>query len=119
MVKLQKACRSYTAWKAKHDPEVKPWLFPEQNTLPRLNPADIGKWELTSSPVLDERHTIEAAATSDGGDEDDDSSGLPLGSAEQLTPATNGGFVAEEIVDVPVAAPEPAIPDTAVVAGAN
>jgi len=44
MAKLQKACRSYNDWKAKHSPEHKPWLFPEQNSLPPLNPADIARF---------------------------------------------------------------------------
>ena len=33
----------YPKWKSaeKHNPNFKPWLFPDQMTLPRLNPADI------------------------------------------------------------------------------
>jgi hypothetical protein len=41
MVKLHKACLSYNEWKATNEPDFKPWLFPEQSTLPLLNPADI------------------------------------------------------------------------------
>jgi len=122
MVKLQKACRNYSTWKATHSPELKPWLFPEQNSLPRLNPADIGKLELTESPVLDERNAVEVVAVSDGADEDD-SSAILMESAEQLSAAqqaTNYGTV-EEITtaELPSAAPEPLTHDTAVAAGAD
>ena len=44
MGKLHKACRNYGAWKTTHAPEHKPWLYPEQNSLPHLNPADIGRY---------------------------------------------------------------------------
>jgi len=127
MVKLQKACRNYATWKEEHSPEQKPWLFPEQSSLPPLNPADIGKWELMASPVLDEREAVEVVAVADGADEDDTSSGLHLGSAEQLGTAEQAvsdgqlGTVQQIATDIPIplATAEPAVPDTAVAAGAN
>jgi hypothetical protein len=42
MKKLGKACTKYDKWKSKHQPSHKPWLYPEQVTVGRLNPADIG-----------------------------------------------------------------------------
>jgi hypothetical protein len=39
--KLHKACLAYDAWKKQNNPGHKPWLFPEQNTLPVLSTADI------------------------------------------------------------------------------
>lgn len=39
--KLHKACLGYDTWKAENKPTHKPWLCPEQNTLPLLNRADI------------------------------------------------------------------------------
>lgn len=39
--KLHKACIGYDEWKASNNPTYKPWLHPEQNTLPVLNKADI------------------------------------------------------------------------------
>ncbi|CAF1234430.1 unnamed protein product [Adineta ricciae] len=40
--KLAKACTKYDKWKSKNDPHLKPWLYPDQLTVPRLNPADLG-----------------------------------------------------------------------------
>ncbi|CAF1467066.1 unnamed protein product [Adineta steineri] len=42
MKKLMKACGKYEKWKGKHQPQYKPWLYPEQMTAPRINYADIG-----------------------------------------------------------------------------
>jgi hypothetical protein len=41
ITKLRKACLSYNEWKKDNSPGYKPWIYPEQNTLPLLNPADI------------------------------------------------------------------------------
>lgn len=37
---IEKA-RAYPSWKAQNLPNMKPWLFPEQNTLPPLNLNDV------------------------------------------------------------------------------
>jgi len=117
MLKLQKACRNYNAWKAEHSPELKPWLFPEQSSLPRLNPADIGRWEPTESPVADEGDVV--AIQSDGGEEDD-SFGVHPGSAAAAASFGNSNTVEEMTASIPMAAAEPAVADIAAVpAGAN
>ncbi len=43
--KLAKACSKYEKWKGKNQPSFKPWLYPEQMTVARLNPDDIGKFD--------------------------------------------------------------------------
>ena len=53
--KLQQACRDYPKWKSKHDPRYKPWLYPEQMSLPPLDPNDLlAKEENISDNSLDE-----------------------------------------------------------------
>ncbi|CAN2387401.1 bile acid secretion [Pristimantis euphronides] len=37
MKKIYKAGVKYPEWKRKHDPHFKPWVYPEQNTLPTVN----------------------------------------------------------------------------------
>jgi hypothetical protein len=60
MSKLHKACKGYDGWKAKHNPGLKPWLFPEQNTLPKLNLDDIRSMdEATAAEAIDETDAIE------------------------------------------------------------
>ncbi|KAF3847863.1 hypothetical protein F7725_020891 [Dissostichus mawsoni] len=36
MKKINKACLKYTEWKQRHNPGFKPWLYPEQTTLPSI-----------------------------------------------------------------------------------
>ena len=56
MTRIHKACKAYPAWKKGHSSRnFKPWLNPEQITLPRLNSADICSIEeLQSCEVIDE-----------------------------------------------------------------
>jgi hypothetical protein len=53
--RLHQACRDYPKWKSKHDPRYKPWLYPEQMSLPPLDPNDLlSKEECISDNSLDE-----------------------------------------------------------------
>ena len=66
MGRIQKACRGYDAWKSKHNPDWKPWLFPEQMTLPRLNLNDIADIkEQAAAEAIDESEILESEMKSD------------------------------------------------------
>lgn len=75
MKRIRKACLGYEAWKSKHSPSWKPWLFPEQITLPRVKLEDMNK-RVYSSELL-EAEEENAEALSEGeidfmlGDEED------------------------------------------------
>lgn len=38
---MHKAGQEYLAWKQENAPQLKPWLHPEQNTLPMMDPAEL------------------------------------------------------------------------------
>lgn len=38
--KIREACYRYDEWKSSHSPQLKPWLYPEQLSLPRVNLAE-------------------------------------------------------------------------------
>ena len=53
--RLQQACRDYPKWKSRHNPRHKPWIYPEQMSLPPLDPNDLlSKDECISDNSLDE-----------------------------------------------------------------
>ncbi|KAK3100725.1 hypothetical protein FSP39_024311 [Pinctada imbricata] len=39
--RIQKGCKNYDSWKATHNPKYKPWLYPEQMTLPRIDMSSV------------------------------------------------------------------------------
>ena len=49
MKKLAKACIKYDKWKANNEPSYKPWLFPEQMTIARYNPTEIGTFDVNET----------------------------------------------------------------------
>ena len=63
ITKLHKACLAYNAWKAENKPDYKPWLFPEQSTLPLLDKADIY--------AMNNNGTAEEIVDEEGVNEDD------------------------------------------------
>lgn len=54
MRKIYKACLKYPEWKRKHDPNLKPWMFPEQNTLPCMSASELTVQRADSLENIDE-----------------------------------------------------------------
>ncbi|KAG7277944.1 hypothetical protein CRUP_022114 [Coryphaenoides rupestris] len=54
MKKIYKASQKYPDWKQKHDPSLKPWMFPEQNALPCISLADLTLQRADSLENIDE-----------------------------------------------------------------
>ncbi|NWI20654.1 STA10 protein, partial [Crypturellus soui] len=72
MKRMYRACLKYPAWKQKHNPHLKPWLFPEQSTLPPVALSELSVQHAASLENIDE------SALAEGRDEraeasDDDS----------------------------------------------
>lgn len=62
MKKIYKACLKYPEWKRKHEPNLKPWRYPEQNTLPCINVADLTVQRADSLENIDESSVREEKA---------------------------------------------------------
>ncbi|THD23132.1 Phosphatidylcholine transfer protein [Fasciola hepatica] len=72
--RIAKACLGYESWKKTHRPGYKPWQFPEQCELPRLNWSDVPTSpdiDLTPDVVVDESQVADVNGNSM--DKDDDS----------------------------------------------
>lgn len=54
MRKIYKACLKYPDWKQKHNPNLKPWMYPEQNTLPCVSAAELTVQRADSLENIDE-----------------------------------------------------------------
>uniref|UniRef100_A0A671LIN7 START domain-containing protein 10 n=1 Tax=Sinocyclocheilus anshuiensis TaxID=1608454 RepID=A0A671LIN7_9TELE len=62
MKKIYKACLKYPEWKRKHEPNLKPWRYPEQNMLPCINVADLTVQRADSLENIDESSMSEEKA---------------------------------------------------------
>ncbi|TFJ99247.1 T-cell receptor beta chain V region E1 [Platysternon megacephalum] len=54
MKKIYKAGLKYQEWKQKHEPGFKPWVYPEQNTLPSISLAELSLQHANSLENIDE-----------------------------------------------------------------
>ncbi|XP_028816181.1 START domain-containing protein 10 [Denticeps clupeoides] len=71
MKKIYKACQKYPEWKRKHNPNLKPWMYPEQNTLPCINVADLTVQRADSLENIDESGVNEEKSHHHSDDEDE------------------------------------------------
>uniref|UniRef100_A0A665UKI5 START domain-containing protein 10 n=3 Tax=Echeneis naucrates TaxID=173247 RepID=A0A665UKI5_ECHNA len=68
MRKIYKASLKYPDWKRKHDPWVKPWMFPEQNMLQNISASDLTLQRVESLENIDESGVSEEKRHSDDDD---------------------------------------------------
>ncbi|CDQ90607.1 unnamed protein product, partial [Oncorhynchus mykiss] len=54
MKKISKACLKYGEWKQRHNPGFKPWLYPEQTTLPTIPVSELSIQHADSLENIDE-----------------------------------------------------------------
>ena len=76
MKQIHKAAKGYPKWKGKHNPQWKPWLYPEQMTLPRLQLTQILSInDQMNAKVIDETDAQEDKEEVINGQEDSSSMG--------------------------------------------
>ncbi|XP_056905887.1 START domain-containing protein 10 isoform X2 [Takifugu flavidus] len=54
MKKIHKACLKYPEWKKGHNPGFKPWVYPDQSTLPRIPLSELSIQHAESLENIDE-----------------------------------------------------------------
>lgn len=59
MKKINKACLKYPEWKQRHNPGYKPWLYPEQTTLPSIPLSELSIQRAESLEKIDESSLAE------------------------------------------------------------
>lgn len=60
MKKINKACVKYPEWKQRHNPGLKPWLYPEQTTLPSIPLSELSIQHADSLENIDESCVAES-----------------------------------------------------------
>lgn len=60
MKSVLKAGQEYSKWKSQNSPNYKPWLYPEQSTLPRMDPAELSIQRADSLENVDESSKVDA-----------------------------------------------------------
>lgn len=69
MKKIYKAGLKYPEWKRKHEPGLKPWVYPEQNVLPTISLAELSLQNADSLENIDESGLTEDRTRSLSDDE--------------------------------------------------
>lgn len=65
MKKIKKACLNYPEWKQRHNPGLKPWLYPEQTTLPSIPLSELSIQHAESLENIDESSLAETQERED------------------------------------------------------
>ncbi len=65
MKKINKACLKYAEWKQRHNPGFKPWLYPEQTTLPSIPLSELSIQRAESLENIDESSLAETQERED------------------------------------------------------
>ncbi|KAM6923797.1 START domain containing 14 [Xenentodon cancila] len=65
MKSVHKAGQNYPEWKQQNSPDQKRWLYPEQSTLPKMNPADLSLQRADSLENVDESSKIDCQDSED------------------------------------------------------
>lgn len=65
MRKIHKACLKYPEWKRSHKPGFKPWLYPEQTTLPSIPLSELSTQRAESLENIDESSLAETQERDD------------------------------------------------------
>lgn len=60
MKSVHKAGQNYLQWKQENSPGLKPWLYPDQSTLPMMNPAELSVQRADSLENVDEMSKVDA-----------------------------------------------------------
>ena len=60
MKSVHKAGQNYLEWKRQNSPNQKPWLYPEQTTLPMMDPTELSIQRADSLENLDESSKLDA-----------------------------------------------------------
>ncbi|XP_072251586.1 START domain containing 14 [Leuresthes tenuis] len=60
MKSVHKAGQNYLEWKRQNSPNQKPWLYPEQSTLPMMDPTELSIQRADSLENLDESSKLDA-----------------------------------------------------------
>lgn len=65
MKDVYRAAQNYAVWKSKNSPDQKPWLYPEQSTLPTMDPAELSLQRADSLENVDESYKIDTQDSDD------------------------------------------------------